>query len=78
MSRPEVGNRTSYGLKTVLAFILGAGIGLALVAPVLPEDLLSALVIEVPQGGDVILVGVLALSLLTLLVAVFYKWYLMT
>lgn len=76
MSRVEVHQRPISGFKIFLAFMTGVGIGLLLVWPVLPDDLGERLTMEIPRGGEVILVGVLALALLAVLVAIIYKIYL--
>lgn len=76
MSRAEVQHQSVSGFKLFLAFITGIGIGLLLVWPVLPDDLGERFAMEIPKGGEVILVGVLALAILAVLVAIIYRIYL--
>jgi hypothetical protein len=64
------------GPKTFLAFIAGIVVGLLLVAPVIPEAVVGALAGLVDSGGAVIAVGVLALAVLMVLMAVLYQGYL--
>lgn len=76
MSRPTARGRSVLGPKTFLAFIAGVGVGLLLVAPVIPEAVVAALAALVDSGGAVIAVGVLALAVLMVLMAILYQGYL--
>lgn len=77
MSRATTrGGGSVLGPKAVLAFAIGVGLGLGLVAPVLPDTLGSTLAAIVDAGGAVILVGVAALAVLMVLLAVLYRTFL--
>lgn len=76
MARPTTKGGTTFGPKTVVAFLVGVGVGLVLVAPVLPETL-GPLAVDVLQDeGTVIVTGVSALAILMVLMAVLYQGYL--
>lgn len=62
--------------KKALAFAVGLVIGAALVTPVLPKTVVEELATMVGGGGGVILVGVGALGVLMVFLAVFYQFYL--
>jgi len=72
------GGSSAFGPKSVAAFVLGIGVGLVLVAPALPATVGPALADVVDSGGSVILVGVVALTVLMVLLAVLYQGYLRT
>jgi threonine dehydrogenase-like Zn-dependent dehydrogenase len=59
-----------------MAFLVGIGVGLAVVSPVLPEELGAEFAAFLSGGGTVILAGVGALGLLMVLLALFYQLYL--
>lgn len=61
---------------TFVAFVVGVGIGLGLVAPIIPATFGTAYVDLVQAGGSVVLAGVLAFALLMVLLAVLYQGYL--
>lgn len=76
MTRPTARGGSVLRPKTVLAFVVGIGIGLALIAPVIPEEVGSATAEFLQAGGSVIVVGVAALAVLMVLLAVLYQGYL--
>lgn len=76
MVRATTKGGSTFGPKTVAAFFVGVGVGLALVAPVLPETLGSLAVDILRDEGTVIVVGVSALAVLMVLMAVLYQGYL--
>lgn len=76
MSRPATRGGSVLGPKTVLAFGVGVGVGLVLVAPVIPETAGEAIGGIIEAGGTVILIGVGALALLMVLLAILYQGYL--
>lgn len=76
MPRPTARGGSVLGPKTFLAFLTGVVIGLLLVAPVIPEAAVAALASLARSGGAVIAIGVLALAILMLLMAVLYQGYL--
>lgn len=76
MSRATTRGSSSFGPKTFLAFALGVGVGLVLVAPVLPETAGDAFASLVQGEAIVIIAGVSVLALLMVLMAVFYQGYL--
>lgn len=76
MARPTTKGSALLGPKTVTAFLVGAGLGLALVAPVLPEVAGDAFMAMLSGGGTVIAIGVVTLAVLMALLAVFYQFYL--
>lgn len=76
MARPTTKGGGLLGPKTVAAFVLGTGIGLLLVAPVLPDAVGDGVADLLAGGGSVILAGVGALAVLMVLLAVFYQLYL--
>lgn len=78
MSRPATHGRSVLGPRTFLAFISGVIIGLGFVAPVIPKTAGAALVAFIQSDGVVIAVGVLALALLMVLMAILYQGYLRT
>lgn len=70
------GGSSLLGPRTIAAFVVGVGVGLALVAPALPDSAGEQVVVVLSSGGDVILAGVGALALLMVLLAMFYHLYL--
>lgn len=76
MARPTTRGSSLLGPKTVAAFALGVAVGLALVAPVLPDAVGQEVANLVAGSGSVILVGVGALAVLMVLLAVFFQLYL--
>lgn len=76
MSRPATRGGSVLGPKTVLAFGVGVSVGLVLVAPVIPETAGKAIGGIIEAGGTVILIGVLALALLMVILAILYQGYL--
>lgn len=76
MARPTTRGNSLLGPKTVGAFVVGAVIGLGLVTPALPDVVGDEVAGVLVGGGSVILVGVGALALLMVLMAVFYQLYL--
>lgn len=76
MVRPTSYGSSLLGPKTVAAFAVGVAVGLALVAPVLPDVGREQFLALVAGAGSVILVGVGALAVLMVLLAVFYHLYL--
>lgn len=62
--------------KSVLAFGIGLGIGAVLVTPVLPDAVGDGLAEAAGGAGGVILIGVGALGILMVFLAVFYQLYL--
>ena len=73
MARPTTAGRSVLGPKTVASFLVGIGVGLALVAPVLPDAVGDEVAALLAGGGSVILVGVGALGAVMVLLAVFYQ-----
>lgn len=59
-----------------VAFVGGVGIGLGLVAPVLPATFGTAYADIVQAGGTIVLAGVLAFALLMVMLAILYQGYL--
>lgn len=76
MTRATTKGGRTFGPMTFLAFMVGIGVGLVLVAPVLPRSVGTAFLDLVRGGGTVILVGVLALAAVMVLLAVLYQGYL--
>lgn len=76
MARPTTQGGSLLTPKTAVAFLAGVGIGLAVVSPVLPDAVGDELSAFLASGGTVILVGVGALALVMVLLAVFYQLYL--
>lgn len=76
MARPTTPGGSLLGPKTAAAFAVGVAIGLALVAPVLPDAVGEGVAATLTGSGSVILVGVGALAVLMVLLAVFYQLYL--
>lgn len=76
MSRPTAQGGSALGTKTVLAFLVGVVIGLALVAPVIPETAGLALGDSVQSAGSVIAVGVIVFALLMVILTLLYQSYL--
>lgn len=76
MARPTTRGNSVLGPKTAGAFLVGIGVGLALVSPVLPEAVGEEVAAIMSGGGSVIVVGVGALALLMVLLAVSYELYL--
>lgn len=76
MVRPTTPGNSLLGPKTVGAFLVGIGVGFALVAPVLPDNLGPQFAALLAGGGVVIIIGVGALAGLMVLLAVFYHLYL--
>lgn len=76
MAPPTTQGSSLLGPKTFAAFVVGVGVGLAIVAPALPDSAGQQVVIVLASGGDVILAGVGALALLMVLLAMFYHLYL--
>lgn len=76
MPRPTTRGGTLFGPKTAAAFLVGVGVGLAIVAPVLPASVGTEIVSVLDAGGSVVLAGVAALALLMVLLALFYQLYL--
>lgn len=76
MSRATTKGGSTLGPKTVIAFLVGVGIGFALVVPVLPDTFGATIAAMVQGGGAVILIGVAALATLMVLLAVLYQGYL--
>lgn len=76
MPRPTTHGDSLFGPKTVAAFLVGVGVGLAIVAPVLPKSVGAEIAAVLEGGGSVILAGVAALALLMVLLALFYQLYL--
>lgn len=76
MARPTTDGGSLLTPKTAGAFLVGIGVGLAVVSPVLPDALGAELAAFLSGGGSVILTGVGALALLMVLLAVFYQLYL--
>lgn len=76
MARPTTRGGTLFGPRTVAAFLVGVGVGLAIVSPVLPESIGAEIAAVLAGGGSVILAGVAALAVLMVLLALFYQLYL--
>lgn len=76
MTRPSTSGSRILRPRTVGAFIVGAGIGLILVAPALPDSFGSVIADIVAGGGGVILIGVAALAVLMVFIAIAYQIYL--
>lgn len=76
MSRPSTSGRRILRPRTVAAFIVGTGIGLILVAPALPDSFGSMFTNLFAGGAGVILVGVAALAVLMVFIAIAYRLYL--
>lgn len=76
MAPPTTQGSRLLGPKSFAAFLVGVGVGLALVAPALPEAVGQQLSGLLSGGGGVILTGVGTLGLLMVLLAVFYQLYL--
>lgn len=76
MARPTAPGRSVLGPKMFLAFVVGIGIGLVLVAPAVPAAAVTAIAGSLQSGGYVIVVGVAALAVLMVLMAVLYQGYL--
>lgn len=55
---------TNAGAKTFVSFLLGVGLGLALVSPVVPEVIEPLLADPASGTNSVLLLGVLALTIL--------------
>lgn len=73
MARPMTPGHSLLGPKTVVAFLVGLGVGLALVGPMLPEAVGDELAALMAGGGSVIAVGVGALAIVMVLLAVLYQ-----
>lgn len=78
MARPTTAGKGVLGPKTVGAFFLGVGIGLVLVAPVLPAAVGDRLAGLLTGGGSVVLAGMGAFAAILVLLAVSYQLYLQT
>lgn len=76
MARPTTHGNSLLGPKTVGAFVIGLSVGFVLVSPVLPDPVGEEFAALLAGGGSVILVGVGALAVLMVLLAVFYHLYL--
>ena len=76
MARPTARGGSLLTPKTAGAFLVGVGVGLAVVSPVLPESIGGRIAAVLAGGGTVVLAGVGALALLMVLLAVFYQLYL--
>lgn len=76
MSRPTTKGSGQFGPKAILAFIIGIGIGLALVSPVLPETLIGTILGLQGRIETVVLYGATALGLIIVLLTVLYRLYL--
>lgn len=65
MSRaPPTPTATNVGAKTFVAFMVGVGIGLALVAPVFDQTFGPLLAVEGMGSNSMLLLGLLALAIL--------------
>lgn len=76
MTRPSTSGTRIIRPRTVAAFFVGTGIGLILVAPALPDSFGSVITSLFTGGGGVILVGVAALAVLMVFIAIAYQLYL--
>lgn len=76
MAQPPPGGSSPLGPGTVAAFGIGVVIGLALVAPVLPDTVGGEFAAFSAGAGSVILVGVATFAILTGVLAVLYHLYL--
>lgn len=76
MSRATKPGANTYGPMAVLAYIVGAGIGLALVAPILPSTVDLEIQAILRAGGAVILAGMAAFAGLLVVLAILYQVYL--
>jgi hypothetical protein len=76
MPRPTARGQRILGRKTFRALVISIGVGLALVSPVIPAAAASAFAESLQSGGTVIVVGVAALAVLMVLMAVLYQGYL--
>lgn len=76
MTRATTRGGTTFGPWTFVAFLFGIGIGLALVAPVLPRTFAVAFAEILQAGGAVVLAGVLTFAIIMVLLAVLYQGYL--
>lgn len=68
--------RSTLGPMAFLTFLAGVGVGLALVAPVLPRTLGDGFDELLRAGGAVVLAGVAAFAGLLVVMAVLYQGYL--
>lgn len=73
---PATRGGPAFGPKSVLAFVAGIGVGLALAAPVLGDSLRQGLIALLADGGGVVVGGVVALITVILVLAVLYQSYL--
>lgn len=62
--QPPTPTATNVGAKTFVSFVLGIGLGLALVAPVYAQTLGPVLSIEGMESNSVLLLGLLGLTVL--------------
>lgn len=76
MSRATTKGGSTFSLMTFVAFLIGVGIGIGFVAPVLPRSIGMSVLELVRAGGTVILVSALALAAVMVLLAVLYQGYL--
>lgn len=76
MARPTSTGGSLLSPKVAVAFLVGIGVGLAVVSPVLPDEIGAEIAAFLADGGTVILAGVGALGLLMVLLALFYQLYL--
>lgn len=76
MSQATSWRQTAPGGKVILAFLFGVGIGLSMVAPVLPRTIGLLTRDLMTGGGRVILVGIAALGILMIILLVLYRTYL--
>ena len=76
MARPTTSGGSWLSPKVAGAFLVGIGVGFAVVSPVLPDEVGAEVAAFLADGGMVILAGVGALGVLMVLLAVFYQLYL--
>lgn len=76
MARPTNYGTSLLGPKTMAAFVMGVAIGLALVAPVLPNTVGEEFVAFSAGAGSVIMIGVITFGVLMVLLGVLYQLYL--
>ena len=73
---PTTPGRRTFGPVTVLAFLVGVGIGFAFVLPVLPPTLEADVRTMLEAGGTVVLAGAAAFAGVLVVLAVLYQSYL--
>lgn len=76
MSRATTQGSAAFRPMTFVAFLVGAGLGFVLVAPVLPGTLSSEFQALLTGGGAVVLAGVAAFAAVLAVLALLYQGYL--